>query len=485
MTQRVRSAKIRLRDFQPFEDTTVEATGLTVVCGENNVGKTSVFRGIDSVVNNSRHGDRDVRWGSEEGKSVVGLTLEMGDGTLVEAIRTKPAEGGASYYLDGELFEAVGRSPVRDVQERLGMLPMETKNDNHQLNFQRSRKMFAIDLSPQRLFDLVNELMPQKEIVTVLSQMKADSTAAKKGAERADESAANEDAIADGLEKDVSRLSVMDGGTDYRGDLARSVAEVDRIADVAEKARVALEIEGKLSEVTVRLSGAVEAVSGLDATAQEELDRTKALVGAVSKAREASSAAQRITGVRDGVAAALEACAAPLSELRKFDADPAEMKRVVEKARRISATAESQAEVVSELKPAVERASMAAAEADEAFESATKMARVPELLRIARSAPDAGVVAGIAEAAERVEEAWVAAVRLFDEVGNLPSAVKDVSERIRRAEADLVVLRAEGERLVAERDQISTLIAELDAEGEKCEKCGAPVDENGMYAGEL
>ena len=93
--------RVRIKNFQSIEDSSLIVRGLTAVRGNNNVGKSAIIRAVKSAVSNVR-GSYFVRYGAEESE------VEIDDGD-VALVWTK-GKGGAQYKIGAEDFKRVSGS---------------------------------------------------------------------------------------------------------------------------------------------------------------------------------------------------------------------------------------------------------------------------------------------------------------------------------------------------------------------------------------
>lgn len=111
------TVKIRVQNFQSIADSEIEVSGLTVITGANNRGKSALHRAVYGAVTNSK-GTSFVRYGTPH----CTVTLTFGDGhTLV----WQKGDGVNSYTVDGKVLNKVGAGvPPKEVQD-LGIVPIE------------------------------------------------------------------------------------------------------------------------------------------------------------------------------------------------------------------------------------------------------------------------------------------------------------------------------------------------------------------------
>lgn len=111
------TVKIRVQNFQSIEDSEIEVSGLTVITGTNNGGKSALHRAVFGAVTNAR-GTKFVR----HGKDQCTVTLTFGDGrTLV----WEKGEKINSYTVDGKTLNKVGAGAPPPEVQALGIVPIE------------------------------------------------------------------------------------------------------------------------------------------------------------------------------------------------------------------------------------------------------------------------------------------------------------------------------------------------------------------------
>lgn len=109
------SVKIRVRDFQSIEDATIEVSGLTVITGQNNTGKSAMIRAVQGVFTNPR-GYKFVRHGRPH--CTVDVTFQDG-----KTVTWEKGDGVNRYVVNGKKLDKVGQSVPLEV-ESLGVVPI-------------------------------------------------------------------------------------------------------------------------------------------------------------------------------------------------------------------------------------------------------------------------------------------------------------------------------------------------------------------------
>lgn len=107
------TVKIRVRDFQSIESAEIEVSGLTVITGQNNSGKSAFLRAVHGVFTNAR-GTKYVRHGRDQ----CAVTVTFGDG---RSVTWEKGEKVNRYTVDGKVLDKVGSGVPVEV-EALGVV---------------------------------------------------------------------------------------------------------------------------------------------------------------------------------------------------------------------------------------------------------------------------------------------------------------------------------------------------------------------------
>lgn len=136
--------KITIENYQRIEEVEIELkTGLNLITGSSNNGKSSSLRAVRDFIFNKFSNDK-IRHGEKE--TTVSLDC-------ITAHRTKE---GTKYNVNGELFEKVGRNQLKEVYEtfEIGEVVVNgiTIRPNFWLQFE---KPFIFDKTPGQKNDLI------------------------------------------------------------------------------------------------------------------------------------------------------------------------------------------------------------------------------------------------------------------------------------------------------------------------------------------
>jgi hypothetical protein len=144
---------IHVRDFQSIADAEIEVDGLTVVTGQNNTGKSAVFRSVYGTFTNPR-GTSYVR----HGKTHCAVRVTFADGRNV---LWEKGEGVNRYTLDGKLLNLVGRGVPPEVAA-LGVQPLVLSGNREpiwpQFAHQFTGQVFLLDQPGSVLAEAISDV---------------------------------------------------------------------------------------------------------------------------------------------------------------------------------------------------------------------------------------------------------------------------------------------------------------------------------------
>lgn len=140
--------KVRVQNFQSIEDSEVEISGLTVITGPNNSGKSAIMRAIAGVFTNTP-GHQFVRHGTKQST----VTISFDDGNTV---MWEKGKGVNKYTVNGKLLERVGHGAPPEV-EALGVRPITAGNEPFwpQIGQQVSGQIFLLDRPGSHIAEVI------------------------------------------------------------------------------------------------------------------------------------------------------------------------------------------------------------------------------------------------------------------------------------------------------------------------------------------
>lgn len=107
--------RVKIRNFQSLESLDFTISGLTVITGPNNSGKSATLRAIRGLFQNSRNAKQFVRHGASQSDVI----LDLGDHT----VRWEKSEKVNRYTVDGLVLDKVGAGVPPEVSA-LGVQPV-------------------------------------------------------------------------------------------------------------------------------------------------------------------------------------------------------------------------------------------------------------------------------------------------------------------------------------------------------------------------
>tara|TARA_B100000424_G_scaffold269144_1_gene265445 strand:+ start:688 stop:1818 length:1131 start_codon:yes stop_codon:yes gene_type:complete len=142
--------KLKVENFQSIKSAEIEVNGLTVITGENSIGKSALARAFNGVFTNLR-GDAHVRNG--ESYSSVSVTFDDGNEVLWEKGKKKNR-----YVINGKEIDKVGTG-VPDEVKNLGVTSVKVDGkDVYPQMAKQFQNIFLIDLPPSALSSALSDV---------------------------------------------------------------------------------------------------------------------------------------------------------------------------------------------------------------------------------------------------------------------------------------------------------------------------------------
>jgi DNA repair ATPase RecN len=310
--------KIRIENFQSIGRAELEAEGLTVLCGDSDVGKSAVVRAVEACLSN-KSGDHFIRRGTKE------CAVQMGDGEFHLLWRKQRKKGGV-YEVDGVLYEKTGGT-VPDVLADFGFRESVFGKRRVRLQIRHQfEPLFMLHDGPSDVAEVVSSLARVGPVVQAISRCSSDIQ----------KTLAEEKVLEGMIEKNEAELAA------YRGveELAREVADLERAE--AETA-VLVSRRERLADLTERFAEALSSMERL-VRVLEELAEVPGedVEEALLRASRLGRAAKRWAQVRGMVGALLEA---RVEEVGGFE----DLERDLGQAVRLGAALRRQGDVLGEL----------------------------------------------------------------------------------------------------------------------------------------
>lgn len=171
--------KLILDNFQAHEHLEIEfVNGVNTICGESGVGKSCIKHAIEFVCQHDTfNGQRKV------GTKKTSVLAEFDNGTIVERI----VSASINRYIltvdgDKQQFDAVGKTAPIEIQEAIGILPLEIDGEKIYLNSQSQIALpFLFDKSPSFRMKLFNKLTGNDVLDKLFGKFNKDILRIKRG----------------------------------------------------------------------------------------------------------------------------------------------------------------------------------------------------------------------------------------------------------------------------------------------------------------
>lgn len=271
------SVRIRVRNFQSIEDAEVEVSGLTVVTGQNNSGKTAMVRAVRGVFENSG-GDAFVRHGTD----ALAVHLDFGD---TDITWTKGPKVKPTYVIGGKTINP-GRA-VPDEVRSLGVQPVQAGSGEvwPQIAPQFTGQMFLLDMPGSAIAEVVSDVDRVSKLTEALRYADSDKRSAN-----ADLKIRRKDR--DDAQAEVQRFDGLDAAADVWATACAARDAVQAVANELDDARAVAE----------RLAVAQARVAALEGVCRVLVPVTQPVVDASAKVAIVRRLASVVRQHRDAIA---------------------------------------------------------------------------------------------------------------------------------------------------------------------------------------
>lgn len=161
--------KLEIQNFQRIRKASLTFhSGINVVVGATNSGKTAIFRALQAVIFNSLK-ESHVSRGTQ--KSLVRVTYK---GNTVAVRRDLSNNSQVAYKINNELYQKVGRVQLPEVSDLLKIQEVEVEDIKVRLNFVKQMSFpFLLDKTPTQLFKFIAGAVDER-IFEALANMRKD-----------------------------------------------------------------------------------------------------------------------------------------------------------------------------------------------------------------------------------------------------------------------------------------------------------------------
>lgn len=162
--------RVRIKDFEIIEnlDLTIP-NGLTIITGDSNNGKSSIFKAIRAILYN-KHSDLKIR----KGTSSYTIAIQDGANTVI-CRRNASKQVKTAYQVNGNDLTKVGRNAIIEVEDAMNIKPIDILNDSVELNFVKQFAYpFLLDKTPSQLYNFLANSYDTDKFMSLVTTMKND-----------------------------------------------------------------------------------------------------------------------------------------------------------------------------------------------------------------------------------------------------------------------------------------------------------------------
>ena len=159
--------RVKVKDFNCIKEAEFQFNpGLTILQGESNGGKSSVFRAIENTIFN-QSGTSNV----QHGKQFYLVGIENNGHKVV----FKKGKSGGVYKVDGVEYSKVGVGQLEQVADALGIRETVLAGEKVRLNFwSQMGYPFLLDRSPGQLYKFIVDSSESESLSSVLKDIARD-----------------------------------------------------------------------------------------------------------------------------------------------------------------------------------------------------------------------------------------------------------------------------------------------------------------------
>lgn len=293
------SITVHVENFQSLQDVTVEISGLTVVTGTNNAGKSALMRAIRAAFQNAR-GNSFIRYGTTK----TAVDINFNDGKRLRWEKGKGAGDKPTYIVNGGDPIHPGQG-VPDEVKKLGVRPIVISGREVWPQFapQVTGQVFLLDQPGSMLAEAVSDVNHVSQLNEALRLAESDKRSA---ASELKIRILDRDSAAALVNKYVGLDDIDDATTKIEADYAKAV-KVKSVLNVATQMRDKLDVA---VSVVSKLSGSSSIDIPDDASVRSINEAIVSLEWATSVKRKLDMLAECVSSI-DGV----EAVSPPVDDI--------------------------------------------------------------------------------------------------------------------------------------------------------------------------
>ena len=167
-----------IRDFQSIKEAKLKVKGFTLVLGESSSGKSACLRAMYAATHN-RFRNGQVRHGEDHATIMV---RNDGSSEIFTAIR--PWSGSIKMKLGNEVFNKIGRTLPKQINDFLNFGTLDVAGDNYSLHFHdQFQKPLLLEYSQKKVMDVLSASKGIDDLMLVkdkLSEVRSENKGAFK-----------------------------------------------------------------------------------------------------------------------------------------------------------------------------------------------------------------------------------------------------------------------------------------------------------------
>jgi energy-coupling factor transporter ATP-binding protein EcfA2 len=157
--------KLSIRNFEIIESAELDLSGVTMIIGNSNNGKSSIVRAIDALLFGA-DGEEYITYGKPE----CTITAEGLGGHSIS--RTRKRNGSTSYTVNGKTHTKLNKLGHLEVLRPCGIVRLEAGGDTFNLNIvNQFDPLFFVGMGPTQAFDIIQIIIGENRLPDVLDDV--------------------------------------------------------------------------------------------------------------------------------------------------------------------------------------------------------------------------------------------------------------------------------------------------------------------------
>lgn len=255
--------QVILENFQDHKNSTIDFTsGINLIVGSSDAGKSAILRAINFVFHNNLKGDSFIRHGSSECK----VTLVFSDG--IEVSRIKGNDVNSYHLKDSEgnnhSFPKVGTTVPEEIKKQLGQPPLDDKKKPISYADQMAN-LFLVDLSPTDLPRTLSELTGIQNLQNAAEQL-------SKNARSYDRVLKEKNDKINNLKDKLSNYDYVEKDLEAIEKIEKQLSEINSKIEKTNKARQFISNNNKIAQEAKNLKKSIQVNNDLFALNSKFID---------------------------------------------------------------------------------------------------------------------------------------------------------------------------------------------------------------------